>query len=212
MNFIGIIADIAASRIVSARSQLQEKLYHTLEEINNRRGLALASPFTITLGDEFQALYRAPAGLFADLWKISASLHPVKIRYSVAAGSLSTAVNEEQALGMDGPVFYTARDCLAVAKEQKLMFHLGGKIPSLDLINDALGLVAHHARNWSGNRLAIVADLSEGKPVKEIAQAIGISESAVYKNINAAALDTVVALTRGIESSLNQALENSERC
>jgi hypothetical protein len=202
MDFIGVVADIVASRAETNRRQVQMKLVDVLEELNRERGDVLASPYTVTLGDEFQALYHAPFGLFADLWRISAALHPTRARYSVALGALVTPVNREQALGMDGPVFHIARDGIEQAKKLKAMFRIGGAITNLELINDALMLISHLARDWNSNRMAIEADLSLGKPVKEIAERVGISESGVYKNINAAALDTITAITRGIEMVL----------
>lgn len=204
MNFIGIIADIVASRAAADRRQLQEKLINELENLNSDRGDVLASPYTVTLGDEFQALYYSPSGLFSDLWRISAVLHPTRVRYSIALGKLTTPVNKKWALGMDGPVFYIARDGIEQAKELGTMFRVGGGVTSLELINDSLALISHLASNWSSNRMAIEADFSIGKPVKEISKRVGISESGVYKNINVAALDTITAITRGIERALEE--------
>lgn len=205
MDFIGIIADIVASRAETARGQVQKKLVKVLNAINRERSEVLASPYTVTLGDEFQALYRTPVGLFGDLWRISAALHPVRVRYSVALGGLSTSLNREQAIGMDGPVFHIARDGLEQAKKLRAVFRVGGAFENIELINDALMLISHSARDWNSNRLAIEADLSAGKPVKEISKRVGISESAVYKNIKAAALNTVTAITRDIELILGRA-------
>ena len=210
MNFIGIIADIVASRAAADRRQLQKKLINELKDLNSNRSDVLASPYTVTLGDEFQALYHSPSGLFADLWSISAVLHPARVRYSIAMGRLTTPVNSDQALGMDGPVFHIARDGIEQAKKLRIMFRVGGEIPNLELINDSLALISHLARNWSSNRLAIEADLSIGKPVKEISKRVGISESGVYKNINAAALDTITAITHGIELALEQGRRHSK--
>jgi hypothetical protein len=210
MDFIGIIADIVASRAETDRRQLQKKLINELKDLNSDKGDVLASPYTVTLGDEFQALYRSASGLFADLWRISAVLHPARVRYSIALGRVTTPVNKKQALGMDGPVFHIARDGIEQAKELGTIFRVGGAITSLELINDSLTLISHLARNWSSNRLAIEADLSTGKPVKEISKRVGISESGVYKNINAAALDTITAITHGIELALDQGRGHSQ--
>lgn len=207
MKYVGIIADIVSSRTEKNRRLLQEKLVSVLKELNQEKGNFLASPYTVTLGDEFQALYNSSNGLFADLWRISAALHPTRVRYSIALGELVTPVNEKEALGMDGPVFHIARDELSRAKKLKTMFRIGGSISNLKLINDMMMLISHLAREWNSNRLAIEADLSVGKPVKEISKRLGISESAVYKNINAAALDSITAITRGIELALDPSAE-----
>ena len=209
-SFIGLIADIVASRNEINRHRLQEKLADVLEGMNRERVDVLVSPYTITLGDEFQALYCKPFGIFADLWRISAALHPTRVRYSVALGELTTPINREQALGMDGPVFHIARDGIEQAKKLKTMFRFGGAIADLELMNDSLMLISHLAHDWNSNRLTIEADLSAGKPVKEIAEHVGISESAVYKNINAAALDTITEITRGIELAFGRGMGHGQ--
>ena len=204
MKLITVIADIVASRAVINRRELQESLVCVLDDLNRQRGDALVSPYTVTLGDEFQAIYRHASGLFADLWRISAALHPVCLRYSIALGELATPVNKKQALGMDGPAFHIARDGIEQARKLEAMFRVGGAMSELELINDSLMLISHLARGWNSNRFGIEAGLSAGKPVKEISKEVGISASAVYKNINAAALETITAITRDIELALSQ--------
>jgi hypothetical protein len=209
MDLIGIIGDIKDSRTDTNRRNLQEKLAGVLDELNRERKGNLTSPFTITLGDEFQVLYNKPFGLFADLWRIMTALHPAKVRFSIALGSLTTEINTEQALGMDGPVFHIARDGIERAKKLETTFLIGGSIPNLKFINDSLILISHVARDWNAHRLAIQANLNEGKPVKEIAELVRISESGVYKNIDAAALNTISEITKGIELAIEQAKESA---
>ncbi len=204
MEFIALIADIVASRAEPNRRQLQSKLVDVLGKLNRERGDVLASPYTVTLGDEFQALYHTPFGIFADLWRILTFIYPKSVRYSISLGRLTTPVNEKQALGMDGPVFHIARDGLEQAKKLKTIFRVGGTITNLELINDSLMLISQLAHSWNSNRLAIQADLSAGRPVKEIAKRVGISESGVYKNINTASLDTITAITSDIELVLDR--------
>ena len=210
MEYAGIIADIVASRASIDRALLQQRLKEVLGEINHDRREALVSPHTITLGDEFQALYHDPCGLFADLWRVSAALHPARLRYAIGVGGLDTEVNREEALGMDGPVFHRARAAIEEAKELEVMFRVHGDIPGLDLINHSLMLVSHAARDWNANRLAIQAAVSRGMAAKDIAESLAISESAVYKNIDAAALNTIKDLTRDIERMLAQALDQAQ--
>ena len=48
MKYIGIIADIVASRAEADRDQLQKKLSDELKDLNGDRNDNLASPYTIT--------------------------------------------------------------------------------------------------------------------------------------------------------------------
>ena len=111
MKVIVVIADLVASRHVPQRTVFQRKLARVLAKAS-REAEALASPFTLTLGDEFQAVYRGANTLFADVCGLMAEIHPVRARFALGVGELTTRINPEQALGMDGPVFHQARAAL----------------------------------------------------------------------------------------------------
>lgn len=103
MNSIVIIADIVDSKKISARKEVQLTLKDVLIQINHDSENGILSPFTITLGDEFQAVYRCSATLIKDLFLILVKLFPVRIRFSIGFGKISTEINEHEAIGMDGP-------------------------------------------------------------------------------------------------------------
>ncbi len=53
MNYIVVIADVVASRNIADRALIQDQFVATLSRLNDRN-LQLVSPYTVTLGDEFQ--------------------------------------------------------------------------------------------------------------------------------------------------------------
>ncbi len=66
------------------------------------------SPFTITLGDEFQAVYGGFEAVLGDTVEIIAEVYPHRLRMALGHGPLSTDLNPTAALGMDGPCFAAA--------------------------------------------------------------------------------------------------------
>ncbi len=206
MNVIALIGDISESRKVKNRDELQRKLRAALEEVN-RDNPALLSPFTITLGDEFQAVYRNADRLFRDLWTILLKIFPQKVRFSLGMGILTTEINPRQAIGMDGPAFYHARSGIQELKKSGYLFRIvGDGIPHLNLLNQTLNLISHQSSNWSKNRLKILIGLLEGKNASALAQELSISRVAVYKNINAGALEVIRELGSEISEILNRRL------
>lgn len=206
MNVIALIGDISESRKVKNRDELQRKLRAALEEVN-RDNPALLSPFTITLGDEFQAVYRNADRLFRDLWTILLKIFPQKVRFSLGMGILTTEINPRQAIGMDGPAFYHARSGIQELKKSGYLFRIvGDGIPHLNLLNQTLNLISHQSSNWSKNRLKILIGLLEGKNASALAQELSISRVAVYKNINAGALEVICELGSEISEILNRRL------
>lgn len=208
VNVIAVIGDVTNSRGIARREAFQRKLATSLQAASTAAGSALASPYTITLGDEFQAVYRRPETLWAELIEVLAEIHPVQARFAIGVGELTTRINPEQALGMDGPAFHRARDGIERLKEQGGTFMIVGDDPAeWALANHALALWSHSLQKWSRNRLQILAGLLRDRPVRELEAELSISRVAVYKNIHAAALDDVI----GICHELSRALDRTRK-
>jgi hypothetical protein len=208
MQVIAVIADLVDSKAVAQRAVFQRKLGKVLEQ-TGQEAQELASPYTITLGDEFQAVYRTADTLFPDIFTIMAGIHPVRARFALGVGELTTRINPEQALGMDGPVFHQARAALTGMKEDGGLLRIAGANEDIwRLGNRALNLVSHQVQGWTGNRLQILAGLLRERPVREIEQGMKISRVAVYKNIRAAALDDVAGICQELRAALNRTLRN----
>jgi hypothetical protein len=209
MQVIALIGDIVASKELPQRGVFQRRLDKVLADAGANAN-HLASPYTVTLGDEFQAVYRKADLLFADVFTIMAGIHPVRARIAVGVGALTTRINPTQALGMDGPSFHVARAALGALKQDRRFLRIGGEPgQAWALANHVLNLISHQVEGWSANRLRIMAGLLRGLPVKQIEEGLQISRVAVYKNIHAAALDDVAGICHELEREMNQALRSS---
>jgi len=207
MQAIAVIGDLVLSKDIARRDVFQRKLAASLDALGGEKGSGLASPFTITLGDEFQAVYRSGGGLWPDLVTLLAAIHPVQVRFGLGVGEIATKLNPKQALGMDGPAFHRARAALTTLKGGEGRFRIdGAREPDWALANHALAFVSHHLTGWSKNRLEVLAALLRGRTVSEFEAELPISKVAIYKNINAAALTDVAALLNEIARALDAAL------
>lgn len=179
----------------------------TLGELNENSS-TLISPYTLTLGDEFQAVFHRADQVFTDILTIRAALHPVRVRFSVAVGAITTKLNRQQALGMDGPAFYTAREGMSEMKDSDDFCHVGGLPDGQQaLATGALQVLSHLMERWHANRLVILNLLIKGWKVGAIAEELDISEQAVYKNINSGGLEAIQALLAALTHAMNAALE-----
>jgi hypothetical protein len=205
---IVLVADLVASRRIVARSAVQERLGTCLKQLNSRKREGLVSPYTITLGDEFQAVFSAPDRLFRDALTVLIALYPVAVRFSFGIGDISTPINTKQAIGMDGPAFHEARATIDRLKKTKNLFAVansGGA--GLTLINQSLALVSHTIGKWPRNRLEILRGLFENLDVKQLAHDLRVTDKAVYKSIDAGAIRTIVPLLEEITAGLRQIQE-----
>lgn len=205
-NYIVVIGDIIESKDLkpALRKQTQNQLEDVFDQLNRESG-DLLSPYTITLGDEFQAVYRSADQLFHDIWAFTAQIHPVRVRVAISVGKITTEINREQSLGMDGPAFHTARDRIDEMKTEDILLSLSTEDKSFDrLVNSSLQILAGNLRTWNKNRFTILKKRYENVEVKKIAGDLDLSEVAVYKNIHAGTLDAVKNLTECISDKVNE--------
>lgn len=213
---IVIIGDIIDSQGLSSsdRSKIQEQLSRQLETLN-KESPKLLTPYTITLGDEFQAMYQKADRLLEDTWAILAELHPVKVRFSIGIGSIVTPLNKEQTLGMDGPAFYVARAGIGRLKENRYLYEVSAKeekehseSAAVNLINYSLQMLSTEMMAWKKTRFKILDMLNRGVAIKKIAKKLDISETAVYKNRDDGNLELTIRLKGSICDLLNEEIEN----
>ena len=205
-----LIADIEASRDVEGKDRevLQKSLKDILTNLNEQ-GEGIVSPYTITLGDEFQAVFGEADHLFVQMLKIMAALHPVTVRFSLGIGSIDTPLNTEQALGMDGPAFHRARKGIEMLKENGFLFGIRSEDNDdlmLKILNNSLQLLSKQMRGWNKTRIKILYMLKEGWDYKVISDELDISRTAFYKNKEAGALEVIDELSDNMAAMINQEL------
>ena len=203
MKYLAVIADIIKSREILNREDFQLKLTNKLEQLNNS-SKNIISPYTITLGDEFQSVYKSADGLLEDFYEILIELYPVKIRFSVGLDLISTNLKTNTSLGMDGPAFYKAREGIETLKNKKisLVQFFSSQTDELDLINKSLILMNSIMNNWKYNSLFIFNELLNTKQIPKIANSLEISTRGVYKTITTNNIKEFVRMHQMIENYL----------
>lgn len=110
--YIAIIGDIKNSKSIEKRKEIQNKLNKVLNKINNIYCDSISSNFTITLGDEFQGLLHSGEHVMDIIQYIKKELYPVKIRFGIGIGAITTNINSMMSIGADGPGYYKARESI----------------------------------------------------------------------------------------------------
>lgn len=207
MQYLVLIGDIVGSRELPARAQFQRRLKSLLQGVNHRRK-TLASPYTLTLGDEFQAVYRDADTAFADVFGLLAEIAPVRARFALAVGEIVTPINAAQSIGMDGPAFHLARERLEQLKADHRLLGVTGGAETWVLPAAALAVLSGQMEGWRTNRMALFARILAGEPTSELAKRTGITARAVNKNIRAADLDEWKLILDEITRLLNKELKS----
>jgi hypothetical protein len=164
------------------------------------------SPFTITLGDEFQAVYGGFEAVLGDTVEIIAEVYPHRLRMALGHGPLSTDLNPTAALGMDGPCFAAAREHLTrLKKEERSIIQVSATAGiDLELENLSLRLFADAIEGWKHNSLAILARSLRGGSTEELAEQLGITRRGINKNIASHNIPDFVELIRLLSARLPQ--------
>lgn len=119
MQYYAIIGDIKRSKKIENRCKIQEKLKKILDNVNSIYNNDISAKFLITLGDEFQGLLEITAPILEIIKYIQREIYPIKLRFGVGIGNVSTLINHEAAIGADGPAFYAAREMIEFLREQE---------------------------------------------------------------------------------------------
>ena len=209
-KYIVLIGDIVSSREIPDRDAFQQKLFSVLAGINASNNVNRRSPFTITLGDEFQAVYDRTTDIFLNIITIFRGLYPQRVRFSLGVGAIETRINPEQAIGMDGPAFYLARRGIETIKKSPILIHVNGLGESnASLVNLGLSFVSREMGSWRLGRFMILERLLAGFSVKEIAKEDDVSVQSIYKTIEAGYMNLIIEYFQEISQHINRELDRT---
>ena len=193
--YIAIIGDIRKSKKIENRSEIQKKLKQVLEEINQKYDKEIASNFIITLGDEFQGLLCSGINTMNIITEIERKMYPVKIRFGIGAGAITTEVNKEMSIGADGPGYYKARAAIDFLKENEkkkqtntadVRFESEGDNQIITImINAILSLLTAIKDSWSDRQREIIWDMLHHQDSQvDVAKRFNIKQPAVQKSLS----------------------------
>ena len=75
--YLALIGDIINSKQILERETFQQSFQQLMTELSDVYGEELISPFTITAGDEFQALLKPPKKVFKIFTNFQQAQNPV---------------------------------------------------------------------------------------------------------------------------------------
>lgn len=192
--YIAIIGDIKNSKELENRRDTQIKLNSVLNNINAKYKSVISAKFMITLGDEFQGLLCRGDGALDIIEEIQRAMYPVKIRFGIGVGQITTEINAEMAIGADGPGYYKAREAIEMLKNSEyrnktqaanIRIEVEDDENSITImLNTIFSLMAVIQDNWSRRQREIVWAYEQyGGSQLECAERLNISQSSVQRSL-----------------------------
>ncbi len=211
--FVAVIGDMVASRAIGERAEVQRRLERALQEVNEVYAADIASRFMITLGDEFQGLLRAGAQTPELIERIERAMYPVRVRFGLGVGAITTEIDAEKPLGADGPAYYGARHAIEALKasERKRMepratarIEITGYPDVAEVVNTLFALNTALKSRWAQRQREVIAAYIEcGGTQSEVAQRLGIHQSNVQKALAHASFYTYQKALRALSQLLS---------
>ena len=213
MKYIALIAGLSDSGSEEAWIAAQPDLEAACKRINQRRvALGLVSPFSITSDTEVQAVFRSAKGLWAAIFELELAMAPLRLRYGMGIGEITTRINDREATGMEGEAFENAQASFDSLKEKEVgkekHFRIKGLGEEEMLAQHALDLVSYQRNSWRNNRVATFLGMLKGESAQITAEKLSTSEQAVYRNIRDGDLKTVQGLLAELSRLMGEKLTN----
>jgi hypothetical protein len=197
-DYIVLMADI-----IQSSGYPQAKLMSDFKElvhfINIKYQRELASPLTITLGDEFQGVVndtQTAIHIIIDLEeKNLLDRKGIKIRYVCCEGAIDTPINPTIAYEMLGEGLTNARKRLSWLKKEKHRFYFELKNTSLStLYYNTFVIFDSILESWQAKDVALVASFLVNEDYKKVAQVLGKNRSLIWKREKSLRLNEYYAI------------------
>ncbi len=197
-----LIGDLVGSRSSQDRTVLHQHLDAALAEVNDL--LRPLRPMWITAGDEYQGVFATVAEAVRATLLVRVRLLPTyDIRHGIGWGT--TTVLDGDSRVEDGPGWWAARAAIEAAagaeaspgqrwlRTAYVVADGAGRAPDPGLVNAGLVLRDERVSGLSERSVSVLRGLLGHVTQRDVAEALGISASAVSQRVRADGLAAIVA-------------------
>lgn len=224
--YFAIIGDIVNSKKLTNRWIIQKELKEVLDLVNTDYKEYLVSMFSITLGDEFQGLFKNADKLLQVMDIIRCKMHPVELRFGIGIGNMNTKIIHDTSMGSDGPAYWAAREAINYIHDNNdygysqmyISFYQNDRSENnyhnqlIEILNSTLCLCDRIKNSWTSSQYNFVREVfleyrygNNGEYCQtEIADALGVSRQMVNSKMKNTGLTSYVKAKRSVEKMLQK--------
>ncbi|WPC08173.1 SatD family protein [Globicatella sp. PHS-GS-PNBC-21-1553] len=221
MQYIAMIGDVIESKSIKERQQSQDQLNQIMKQLNEQYQTTIVSNFTITTGDEFQALLTANAPFLRIMDEILMAFRPYKVRFGFGLGEMMTEINNEISIGADGPAYWHARAAIEYIHEKNDYGMTQARIghentETVEDLNHYLALTEYIRSSWVTSQNDLLAVLLANDIYQEdfehqmIAAQLNINPSALSKRLKGSGIKVYLRGRNTITDAVHQLLKEEE--
>ena len=219
--YLALIADVIDSKMVQERLDLQKQVEKTLQKMNELFGDYLASRFTLTLGDEFQALLEVNAPVFQIIDTLRSELNPTQLRFGIGLGEIVTDIDPLQSIGADGPAYWNARAAINLVHQKNdygntQIYFLSSNDSQDSVVNALIASGEAIRSSWRDSQEEILLNLlkrsvySESFSQQDLAQSLAINPSALSKRLKSSSVRVYLRGRAAALASIHSTVKGEE--
>ncbi len=205
-----VMADVIQSRSYDG-GDLMNEFMRIVEECNAAHAGAILSPYTITLGDEFQGVAASLRSAVDSILFLEDRLLTVRpafmLRYVIVYGGIDTPINSQIAHGMTGPGLVAARELLTKKRRGRRRFQLYlPNLPYTDDLTMLFRLLELQSGHWKEKDYALIRELVWDYDDAEVASRFGKTKSQIWKRRKTLQIEEYVT----VKELLHRAVSHTE--
>lgn len=183
-DFHIVMADIVKSRSYNGEVLIDSfsRLVHRCNEMYENE---ILSPYTITLGDEFQGIVKSLKAAIETIFYLEEALLvedlSFQLRYVVVFDKIETPINREIAHGMTGPGLALAREMLTKKQRSKSRFQFKLNYGHDFELNMLFRLVESLVSCWNKKDYIFIKEMLCNDDDKSVAEKFNKNRSQVWK-------------------------------
>jgi hypothetical protein len=204
-NFAVLMGDLVQSERNASTEQLHVRFNAAIERQNSLHGEALASPLTITLGDEFQGLVTSllKAAEIAREIRYDLMSDGIDCRFAIGVATLKTPLNTQRAWNMMGPGLASTRIRLNEKRSDTFYRFDIPEHPELETLLEASGAsLTAIERSWTDTQRRDIQALLQGASPNELAKRRNVSVHTIYKVRNSGNFDLYLLHWKAVQQAL----------
>ena len=200
-----VMGDLVHSERSPTPEKLHERFNNAVAAENLAQSNAVASPMTLTLGDEFQGLTRSlvKAGEIARNIRLKLMADNIECRFAIGLVELTTELNSDKAWNMMGPGLSKARTLLNEKRANSLYRFSIPLDPVIEIMLEALGAgLTRIEQGWTDQQCADITALISGMTAAELAKQRNVSVHTIYKVRSSGDFDIYLMQWQAIREAL----------
>ena len=204
-----LMGDVIRSRDYELK-ELGRNLKDLVRSANEDLSDKTLSPYTVTLGDEFQGVTRSLSSGIETLFYFEelrlARKLDFKLQYVLHFGEIETEINPETSYGMLGKGLTQARNKLAEKKRDRKRFDFSLVDPELSLqLNRLFEVSDGITGRWKKDDFTLLLDMINNENDREVGEKHGKDRSQIYRRRRTLMVNEYNLLKKVISTLINPA-------